>query len=243
MYNTDMKYRRIILAALAVTASWLFVQSLLTRRKMAEKLLPTIADIEEQQPDWINFVVIGDSLSIGLGADKYTDTPGLLLKNMIAKNIDHGVNYFNFGLSGATCKDLIEQANFAVQVQPDIIVVFCGSNDVKGGKNLKSNLDALKKALLKLQETSAEIYFIPCVDLNVVKAIPMPLRGVLGVISQNYSKVQSRVAKATGAKVLDHSVIGTEFANDPTLFAKDKFHPSSKGYKKIAEHIFEQMRK
>jgi lysophospholipase L1-like esterase len=51
-------------------------------------------------------------------------------------------------------------------------------------------------------------------------------------------RAQADAAAGAGARVAHVSqAIGTAFADDPALFAVDRFHPSSAGYARITEAL------
>ena len=68
--------------------------------------------------------------------------------------------------------------------------------------------------------------------------VPPAFRPVVQAACAVLQQHQARVASAAGARIAAiGDVIGTAFADDPTLFSRDRFHPSSEGYARIADAL------
>jgi lysophospholipase L1-like esterase len=68
-----------------------------------------------------------------------------------------------------------------------------------------------------------------------VPFVPPAFRPAVQAACRLLQQHQGRVAEAAGVRVADiGGVIGRAFADDPGLFSRDRFHPSSAGYARIA---------
>jgi lysophospholipase L1-like esterase len=228
----------IVLAALAGTGILLFIQGILARKQLGNQLKEYDAEtFDMKQSDrLINFVVIGDSLGVGMGADSYHETPGVLVAKSLAANLNCYITYNNFAVSGAATSELHSQTLRAVETKPDIALIIIGTNDVTGLRCKKNGLEHLTRSILLLQAAGAQVFLVPCVDLSIVTAIGNPLRSLLGKMAKSYALHQRQIAERLGAIVIDYQPITSKFVTRQ-MFSLDNYHPSSEGYIIIAEHI------
>jgi lysophospholipase L1-like esterase len=74
--------------------------------------------------------------------------------------------------------------------------------------------------------------------MSAVPWVPAAFREVVSAASGLLQRHQADAAAAAGARVAHVSqAVATAFAADATLFAADRFHPSSAGYARIAEAL------
>jgi len=227
-----MRPRDAIIAVLAGTGLLLAVQAAKARRQLGAQIRDIVPDVELDGQ--IRLVFMGDSLSVGLGADKYMDTPGYIVANHLK------AKYLNIAECGAVSRDLPRQSRTAIAFRPDIVVMFIGTNDITRGKSMRAGTKYLSEAVQALVDSGAVVYVVPCVDLSIVRSIGNPLRSVLGGVSRQYGRLQQLRAEQLGAIVINPQPIHKHFCSDD-MFAADMFHPSSKAYKIIAEHIIEAL--
>ncbi len=238
-----MRLKDAFLTGLAATGILLAIQAWSAKTQMGNQLKNLDSeDIEQIAKERnIRFVVIGDSLAVGLGAERYIETPGIVITKIIAEQLDCHVDYYNFGMSGACSRDLYDQTTKAIDKQPDIALIVIGSNDIIGLKNQNTAISSLGQSINRLRGTGATVYVVPCIDLEVVYAIGQPLRWLLSSRSRRYATMQALETKVQGGLLIDYRPILNKFRDDHRLFGLDGFHPSSAGYKIISEHIAEHI--
>jgi lysophospholipase L1-like esterase len=180
--------------------------------------------------------VLGDSIAHGTGALRQEDTLGpRLAAALSAEGFD--VQLSVVAVPGAVSADLPAQVRRASAQQPDLAVIVIGANDLARFVPPPSAGRFLADAVTALQAGGADVVVVPAPDMSAVPWIPPAFREIVSAASGLMQRHQAEVAAAAGARVAHVSeAIGTAFAADPqTMFAADRFHPSSAGYARIAE--------
>jgi lysophospholipase L1-like esterase len=141
------------------------------------------------------------------------------------------------GRSGATARkirsDLIPALN---GVNPDLIVVTVGVNDLLRRRPLKQWSTDLNELITTLQSRydRAKVIVAGMPPVHRFPAIPQPLRLVLGTRAREMDRIMRDVAHSNGAI---HVAMDENMARDRRLFASDGFHPSSAGYRVWADSL------
>ncbi|MFI6508646.1 SGNH/GDSL hydrolase family protein [Streptosporangium sp. NPDC050855] len=184
----------------------------------------------------IRLVMLGDSLSVGLGTSDPAETPGALIANGLALIAERPVRLTVAGRSGATSAELGDQVDRALKARPEIAVVFVGANDVTSQTLPAQAVRHLRKAVLRLREAGAEVVVGTCPDLGTVRPIAQPLRWVTRRWSRQLAAAQTvAVVEAGGRTVAFADLLGQEFDTNPAeMFGLDRYHPSAQGYLQIA---------
>jgi lysophospholipase L1-like esterase len=178
----------------------------------------------------LNYVVLGDSTSIGQGAE-YKQSYAYQSAQHLAK--DHAVTFTNFGVSGARTKDVLETQAPKITAKPDIILIAVGANDVTHLTTV-SDVEASMQAIvnmLRIKNPSVKIVITGAPAMGSVPRFPWPVKQLAGARTNNMNSMFERLArdkKITLAPVAEKT--GPAFAADPSLFAADKFHPDARGY-------------
>lgn len=231
-----------ILAALAGTGILIAIQAFMAKNKLGNRLKEIIATEQEpSNPDrMLSLAIIGDSLGVGMGAENYQETPGVLIAKQLAEHHNCYVRYNNYATSGAATCELAAQVTKAIQIKPDIVLMIVGTNDITGLKSQHKGLEHLHRSISLLHAAGIKVFLVPCIDLHIVTAIGNPLRSLLGKMSQQYAKAQANTARKLGAIVIEYQQILSKF-NHRSMFSIDNYHPSSEGYAIIAEEIVKIM--
>jgi lysophospholipase L1-like esterase len=183
------------------------------------------------------YVALGDSFTAGAPGGEAADLrwPDELAASLRGPNPE--LEYHNLGAAGATTAEVAAgQLVRCVELEPDLVSVVCGANDVL--LSVRPDIDAHAAALGTIFETISER--LP--DAIVVTATTphvfhhMPLR------PRSRRRVQHGVValnEATRALAARHGVLCLEFAEHPTArqrdnFAGDGFHPSAVGVRRAA---------
>ena len=76
-----------------------------------------------------------------------------------------------------------------------------------------------------------------CPDLSALSTLPQPLRALAAVASRQLAAAQRDLVLDLGERVVSLAhVVGPFFVAQPDeMFAEDRFHPSSAGYKRTAK--------
>lgn len=193
-----------------------------------------------QEDTSLLYVAIGASDSVGVGArDPATDgwVPQLHRKMPV------GTRLANLGISGLRIHQAVEQVlPVAVDLQPNVITVWLAVNDLAAGVPLEAyhaDLDTLLGALAR--DTRARVYIANVPDLTLLPAFrerpPQELRAE--VLRWNDAIAAS--AAAHGAVLIDLYTGWQELRRRPDYISRDGFHPSTLGYRRLADLFWQAM--
>ncbi|WP_148613548.1 SGNH/GDSL hydrolase family protein [Nocardioides rubriscoriae] len=181
--------------------------------------LATLSDTSRSGRRW---VVLGDSMSQGVGASSYdAGWVGQLARRLAATG--DGLQVLNLSATGARTDDVLQQqlpALAEVGSRPDdLVTVMVGSNDLFGGRGRRERLPAAFAELVDAVPTG-----------TVVATLPQPT----GVAGQANTHVE-RAAAAGRVVMLDLRVSGPDSWKG--RLAADWFHPNDAGYAAIADAV------
>ncbi len=204
-------------------------------------------------------VIIGDSITEGCGASSQEKAYPAVLASL------SGATVYNYGIGGTRYAHQIEEIyedkdSFIdrvekVKEEPDIILVFGGTNDFghgdvpfgtdedRDGYSYIGACHSLYTSLLKNFPEARIVILTPLHRLsenNRVKEI----RNIPTLPLKDYVDVQKRVAQYYGLPVIDlYSISGLQPAVDVIRekYMPDGLHPSDKGAKRLAEIIYAQL--
>ena len=180
------------------------------------------------------FAALSDSFTAGHGCP-----PHLRWADRLAASLrvcQPGLEYHNLAVDGATSAEVIEQVGPAIQLEPDVVTIVCGANDVlltvrpdlEGyARNLTLILDRLAAALPRvaiLTATSPERWRF--LDLGP-RTRARVARGIQGL-----NDTTRAVAASRSVPVLD--VVDHPGLDEPENFLDDGLHPSPTGHARAA---------
>ncbi len=178
----------------------------------------------------INYLVLGDSTSIGQGADYQAGIAIGTAKHLAQKGT---VSMINLGVSGARSKDVQLLQLPKITQKPDVVLIAIGANDVTHITPLgmvKQSLQATTEALVKLN-CNVKIVFTGSPAMGSVHRFPQPLRLVAGYRANQVNRIFTSLNDQYSTTLAPLAAkTGTAFAEDISLSAQDKFHPSAAGY-------------
>jgi lysophospholipase L1-like esterase len=167
----------------------------------------------------LTFAVLGDSIAYGQGAARAADTVGARLSAKLAM-AGTPTELRVFAVPGARSDALAGQVRRAVAEGADIALIVIGANDLTRFVAPQLAADQLGEAVRALRAADAQVVVAPAPDLSSVPWVPAQLRAVV----------------RAGSADVDGSTAAA-FAGDVSLFAADRFHPSSAGYALIADAL------
>ncbi len=194
----------------------------------------------------INIVALGDSKTVGVGdADGMGGYPKRI-EAWIKKRHPQSTVYA-FGALGWTSTDVVQQVlNAAITKQPQIVMVWIGSNDVwktahpaqaaQGLTTFEANLDTI---LQRLQHANAQLVvgllddMSQCPIIKTFSNITQDDIHYLAQLIQRYNATITQLAAQYKA-VIVHFHEAAMF-RDPIMFADDGTHPNESGYDQIAQ--------
>jgi len=184
----------------------------------------------------IKIALLGDSGAAGYGVERVEDTPGAHLASGVASHADRRVYLGSFPVVGARSSDLMAQVERALPIEPDVVVISIGGNDVTHGIRPARAVADLVECMQRITATGAHVVVGTCPDLGTVRPIAQPLRQYARAMSRRLATAQAVATVTSGGRSVSlGDVLGPEFAANPaTLFGPDQFHPSAQGYSALA---------
>jgi lysophospholipase L1-like esterase len=178
------------------------------------------------------YVALGDSSAEGLddpdGHGSYRGWADRLASQIASANGE--LLYANLAIRGRRTRRIREeQLPPALEMRPDLAVVFSGVNDVVAGSfdlaSLAADVEAMQRSLV---EVGASVLTFTMPKLDRV----LPFARQLAPRLRELNRALREVAAATGATLVDfehHPVTA-----DPRLWSADRFHANSAGHARIA---------
>lgn len=182
-------------------------------------------------------VLLGDSIAHGTGAARVEDGLGPRLAQVLRSD-GADVELTVLAVPGAVSRDLAAQVRRAAPLAADLAVVVVGANDLARFLPADQAAQALGAAVADLRAAGTDVVVVPAPDMSSVPFVPPAFRPAVQAACALLQRQQAAVAEAHGATVAAVSAeVGRAFTDDPTLFAADRFHPSSAGYARIAAAV------
>lgn len=186
----------------------------------------------EQPP--LRVVWVGDSTAAGVGAS----TADATLPRLVSIGLGRKVDLTVLAVSGARVADVVrDQAARAAALDPDIVVVDVGANDVTHLTRRR----AFREDYSRLMTFGrARVIALGVPDMGAPPRLAQPLRGVTGWWGRRLDRaVRQEVAAQPGVTYVDIAgPTGPRFRSDPDrYFAADGFHPSDAGYRLWADAV------
>jgi lysophospholipase L1-like esterase len=179
--------------------------------------------------------VLGDSTAVGLGVERASETPGVLVAAGLAELAERPVRLVRLAVSGAESWELEPQVDQALLEHPDVALIMIGANDVTTRTRTAVAVRHLEDAVRRLMASGCEVVVGTCPDLGTIRPIAQPLRLLARKWSREMAEAQTiAVVEAGGRTVSLGSLLGPTFASDRSMFSKDEFHPSALGYAQAA---------
>jgi lysophospholipase L1-like esterase len=187
----------------------------------------------------IVYVALGDSTGAGVGARE----GGYVAR--LFKRIEEqrpGSTLSNLCVSGATTADLLrDQLEKGVALNPDLVTVGIGINDIGHGLTLEQFSKNYEEILSTLKEkTHAQIVVANIPDISTAPRIPRVMRSQYQRQIMQYSQRLEKIAnRYGGVTVFDvYSITRDELPSHPEYFSSDGFHPSDQGYELWATQMW-----
>ena len=230
-------------ATAAVASVWLLkAQAGVARRAIGkpfgEEALQADRTYKKKYGDTIDLLLLGDSIAAGLGADDPKNTLGGQLARRLARRVRRAVRLHTAAVVGAETSDLAAQlATLSPSYRPHVAVIVVGGNDITHRVRTAESRRLLAEAVGTLREAGIEVVVGTCPDLGALRPLPQPLRSLGARASRQLAAAQRDATIALGGRAVSLAeVVGPFFITQPDeMFALDRFHPSSAGYRRTAK--------
>lgn len=181
------------------------------------------------------YVAIGDSSTEGLndpdGSGGYRGWSRRLAARIA--DVQGGLLYANFGVQGLTTRQILDQqVGPAAAMQPDLVTVFSGTNDVIGrqfdARSIVRDMEHMQRAFI---DNGATVLTFTLPDLTPI----MPIARWIAPRIHNLNDAIRTSTTRTGATLLDFALYPV--ATDPRLWHEDRLHANATGHTHIADAL------
>jgi lysophospholipase L1-like esterase len=182
----------------------------------------------------ITYVALGDSLTAGVGSNT---TIATYVYQYAQHLMDKGnsVSLINLGRPGARTTDLINnQLAYTVSVNPDVITILIGINDIHDKQSLetfKKNYSYILTTLL--EKTTAHIMVMNLPYLGSDSIIFPPYNLLLNVRTRQFNDIIVSLVPQNNPRVSFVNLYDGLYKisqHYPGYYSEDLYHPSDKGY-------------
>ena len=173
-------------------------------------------------------VVLGDSLTAGLGVAREEAYPALLEARLRREGYDYRV--VNAGVSGDTSAGGLRRVDWVLRARPEIVIVALGANDGLRGLPVAAMRDNLVAIVTRLREAGARV-------LLAGMRVP-PNYG--DEYARDFAAVFPEVARRTGVPLAPFLLDGV--AGEARLNQADGIHPTAEGQRLIASRLWSHLR-
>ncbi len=198
------------------------------------------------KPPVITYAAIGASDVVGVGAnDPATES----WVNLLYKKMPPGTHFARLGRSGITLQEAnVVEIPDAIARQPDIITLWNCVNDVGRGVPVTTYISELNTALTRLtKETEATVLLLDLPDISLLLQgkVPDAQRDLIKGGVQQWNKEMRVAAAAYGDRVkfVDIFPASEEILLHPEYLSSDEFHPSTVGYQRLADFVWDVIQK
>lgn len=239
------RWRRIAVLAIPVGALCLLavlaVEVLLARRgpMLARQPLELDGRVGGGPGPVLRAVWLGDSTAAGVGVDEPTEA----LAHVVSAGLGRPVDLTVLAVSGDRVGDVVaDQLTAAAAVDPDLVFVSVGANDVTHLTS-RSDFRSQYRTVLDRLRDGAEVVVLGVPDMGAVPRLAQPLRAIAGLRGRQLDEVVRDVAGEAGATYVPiAAATGPAFRAEPeVLFAADDYHPSAAGYRLWAAAVLAEL--
>lgn len=188
------------------------------------------------------YVALGDSFTEGVGDHDPTRPNGLRgwadrVAEVLAARADgagQDFGYANLAIRGRKLRAVIaEQVEPAIALQPDLITMYAGANDILRPKvDLDELLAEYDAAVRRLAATGARVVLFTAFDPGG-SGLYRPIRGRFAL----YNELLREIADETGATIVDFWRIRDH--KDWRLWDEDRMHMSALGHHRVAMEVLD----
>jgi acyl-CoA thioesterase-1 len=187
----------------------------------------------------LRYLALGDSYTIGTGAsDESHSWPSIIASRMPADLINPAVN-------GYTTVDLIrEELPYLSRVQPDLVSILIGVNDLVQGRSSDQYRDSLRAIYDELAQDSGRR--VIAVSIPTWSYVPAAAgfggKDRVDRLTRGFNEVAEGEARERGFAWVDLTEASTKGIGTKGWIASDHLHPGDAQYAAWAEAIWPAMR-
>lgn len=200
--------------------------------------------IGTESAEGVTYVAVGDSLTAGVGVEDYKQSYPHILAQRISDS-KNTVSLKPLAIPGARTKDISgEFLDKIIELEPNIITILSGVNDVYGNVSVKDFEKDYRQLVNTLaSKTNSDVYLINLPYIGDSSLILPPYNYYFDYRTKQFNKVIQKIAEENNLVYIDLYSKAKIFAQDNSYYSLDVFHPSGEGYLKWADHIYENINK
>jgi acyl-CoA thioesterase I len=206
-----------------------FAKHLLLTLMLLVSVTPALSLEAGAADDRPRIVAFGDSLTAGLGVATEDAYPARLQRRLDEQGLRYRV--INAGVSGDTTAGGLRRVEWVLKSRPDIVILELGGNDGLRGLNLQETKANLERIIQRCQEASVTV---------VLAGMKLPPN-----YGTDYTKafeaIYPALAKQYRVTLIPFFLDGV--AGSASLNQADGIHPTSEGYRIIADKVLEQIKR
>ena len=172
----------------------------------------------------VKILILGDSLTEGLGVDKEDAFPAKLDGKLKAWRAD--IQVINGGSSGSTSASGLRRLKWYEKANPDLVLLALGSNDGLRGIKVEETRKNVEAALLFCRDKHWRVV------LAGLRVPPNYGPEYAGAFARIYPDLAAKYKVPIVAFLLDG------VAGEPDLNQADGIHPIERGHERIADNLF-----
>lgn len=193
------------------------------------------------------YAALGASDAVGVGATPDSTLGYVYVINDSIKTLKDNVEFLNFGVSGAVAEGIHhEQVSKAVNAQADVVTIWVGGNDVYNAvasgafdasafeKQVDSIFSALRTGLPQATIVTANLPDFS--KLPILAPYPEAQKQAAKQLTVQVNTIVAQSATENSIELID--LFAKDYVSDISTVCDDGFHPSTKGYKLMADEFF-----
>ena len=191
---------------------------------------------DDEAADRPVYVALGASDAVGIGAARPAEEGWVPL---VHDGLAGETRLLNLGISGATADEIIaSELPVLADVDPTLITLWPGVNDLRSGVPLDAFRARLNEILATLNEREATtIIVLNIPDLRYLPVFSSANPDTLDATVRDWNIAIAEVSDRHGAMLVDLYGSSLELDDHPEYISADGFHPSSTGYRRIADLV------
>lgn len=204
-----------------------FARHLLLTLMLLVSVIPALSLEAVADDDRPRIVAFGDSLTAGLGVTTEDTYPARLQRRLNEQGLRYRV--INAGVSGDTTAGGLRRVEWVLKSRPDMVILELGGNDGLRGLNLQETKANLERIIQRCQEASVTV---------VLAGMRLP-PNYGADYTKGFEAIYPALAKQYRVPLIPFFLDGV--AGSATLNQADGIHPTSEGYRVIADKVLEQI--
>lgn len=186
--------------------------------------LPLKAVADDDRP---RIVAFGDSLTAGLGVAAEEAYPARLQRQLDERGLRYRV--INAGVSGDTTAGGLRRVDWVLKSRPEFVILELGGNDGLRGLNLQQTKANLAEIIQRCQAASVKV---------ILAGMKLP-PNYGADYTKGFEAIYPALAKQYRLTLIPFFLDGV--AGSASLNQADGIHPTSEGYRIIADKVLEAL--